>query len=134
MNRNSIENKWIVDEGHQITGLVHPRTKKEAVSEMERLGISGSLHARSRFEKSRRFKAFMLGGHRAMMKVAIHNHAASLLSGDYNLIKQLVDLGIALPEKQNAVVAHATKKADWCDTASKKSLDAYDPSADNWPD
>ncbi len=132
MDRRSVENKWIVDEGHQITGLVHPKTKKEAKSEMARLGISGSLHARSRFEKSPRYKAILLSDQRAMMKFSIQQHAGSLV-GDYRLVKQLADLRMEIPEPQQSIMAHAEKQMSWCDKATKKQLDVYDPAADEWP-
>lgn len=54
-----VKNKWMVDQGDKITGLVHPETREEAQQEMERLGITGTLHARSEFEHSQRYKQFI---------------------------------------------------------------------------
>lgn len=56
---SQVENKWMVDAGDRMIGLVHPATREEAEQEMVRLGITGTLQERAVFENSRRFKEFL---------------------------------------------------------------------------
>lgn len=130
MDRTSVENKWLVEDGDIVHGLVHPATREEAESEMERLGITGKLISRVDFEKTDKHKALLLREKRSLVKMAIGQHANTLLGGDYSLARKLTELGISVPS--NSVVTYAGEQMDWCDTATKEQLDAYDSTA-GWP-
>jgi hypothetical protein len=120
------------DDGVTIHGLVHPRTQAEAAQEMERLGISGSLHARSRFEKGPKFKEVMLRDLRADKKHQILDRANSIT--DLRLIRKLIDLGVSLAPEIVAFLDYAEAKLAWCDTATAEQIEAYDPALDSdWP-
>ena len=130
MDRNSIENKWIVDEGHQITGLVHPKTRAEAVLEMARLGIGGKLHQRASFENSARYKNIVLRDARANKQNEIRRHVVG--SGvDFGLVTKLIELEVAISPPVVAMLDYAEAKVVWCETASIDEIAAYDPAADS---
>lgn len=119
--------RWILDEGDKITGLVHPESKEEAELEMARLGKTGDLHLRDEFEGSERWIAFFLPQDRNEMKTKVSKHANSLLSGQFAVVSELKALGVDLPHEKARVLSKAAEKRLWCETASKAELESYDP-------
>jgi hypothetical protein len=128
------ENKWIVNDKGTVTGLVHPATEEEAKAEMERLGLTGTVHARSRFEAGKVAKGILLRDTRANKQAAIRSYAQERLGASHQLIRTLVANGMELPPAIASFVDYGSSKVEWCDKATQDELDAYDPYKDkSWP-
>lgn len=127
--------KWIVedDDGVTIRGLSHPETEKEAEAEKVRLGISGVVKARSRFEKSPKYKRIMLMDQRVEKKRLIEQHTRELLDSDLETVRHIVALGMQMDPKAKEIFDLVEAKIAWIDKAKKEELDAYFPQDDNWP-
>jgi len=130
MDKRSNQNKWVVEQPGKDTGLVHPETREEAESEMARLGISGNLITREEFEAGDRHKGTLLADQRVFARIAIESHARTLLDSDIETVRHILALGVPIKQESTDIMTKVDAKSAFVASATKKQLDAFDPTAD----